>query len=150
MSRFAESEEGLAFIASAESRETSPEIMQAIAFFARDAEEAETVWQGDGFGVVCLRTDLWERVTGNGNRPAEDFVWGAAGAGWWKSMQVDAYVEAICEAGCGTFSHRDAARLFAEGVTAAEAAKRLNADLDEERTAPLPYDPLDHDHSMNA
>ena len=46
--------------AAADSRETSSEIMQAIAYFERDLSEAEALWAGDGFGVrldelcVCL------------------------------------------------------------------------------------------------
>jgi hypothetical protein len=36
-----------AFIATADSRETSPEVMAAIAFLARDTAEAEAIWNGD-------------------------------------------------------------------------------------------------------
>lgn len=59
------------------------------------------------------------------------------------------YVEAITASGCGTFSYEDVAKLFSEGVTAREAARRLNRDLAERRRAPPPFDPLDRDHSMN-
>ena len=74
------------FIASADSRETSPEIMEAIAFFARDLAEAEALWNGNGFGHVCHELDMWERVTKNGLHVSTDFVWGAAGTGWWSAI----------------------------------------------------------------
>lgn len=76
------------FIATADSRETSPEIMQAIVFFARSTGEAEALWNGDGFGDVCNPSDLWERVTGNGARAADEFCWGAAGAKWWDHLRA--------------------------------------------------------------
>jgi hypothetical protein len=82
MTKFNESDEGLAFIASGDSRETSPEIMEAIAFFARDLDEAEALWNGDGFGQIANPSDIWEHVTRNGLRDACDYVWGAAGANW--------------------------------------------------------------------
>jgi hypothetical protein len=71
------------FIATADSRETSPEIMEAIAFFARNKAEAEALWNGGGLGKICNPHDLWERVTKNGLRDADEFFWGAAGNGWW-------------------------------------------------------------------
>lgn len=86
MTKFSETTEGAAFIATADSRETSPEIMEAIAFFARNAAEAEALWNGDGFGVVCHPSDLWERVTGNGSREPTEFCWGAAGRNWWSHV----------------------------------------------------------------
>lgn len=87
MAKFNETPEAADFIASAESRETSKEIMEAIAFFAQNAKEAEDLWNGDGFGVVCSPTDLWEHVTNNGLREASDFVWGASGAHWWDDIK---------------------------------------------------------------
>ena len=77
-----------AFIATADSRETSPEIMQTIAFFARDINEAEALWNGDGFGVVCQVSDLWENVTNNGLVDATDFCWGAAGRNWMDALDA--------------------------------------------------------------
>ena len=50
MSQFYDSDEGLAFIATADSRQTSIEIMRAIAFMARNAKEAEAMWEGDLLG----------------------------------------------------------------------------------------------------
>lgn len=82
MTKFNETDEGLAFIATADSRETSREIMEAIAFFARNSAEAEALWNGDALGVVAAPLDIWEHVTKNGLRDASDYVWGAAGANW--------------------------------------------------------------------
>jgi hypothetical protein len=74
------------FIASGDSRETSSEIMQAIDYFARDLSEAEALWAGDGFGVVCQVSDLWENVTQNGLHDATEFCWGAAGRNWMDAL----------------------------------------------------------------
>jgi hypothetical protein len=83
---FSETAEAAAFIASADSRETSPKIMQAIVFFARDLREAEALWNGDGFGCICHPSDLWEHVTGNGRIDPSEFCWGAAGTKWWHQI----------------------------------------------------------------
>jgi len=83
MTKFNETDDGVAFIVSAASRETDIAIMEAIAFFARNTTEAEALWNGDGFGTVCNVSDLWERVTNNGMHDAEDFCWGAAGSKWF-------------------------------------------------------------------
>jgi hypothetical protein len=90
MTKFRETQEGTDFIASADSRETSREIMEAIAFFARNLAEAEALWNGDGFGVVCHPSDLWEHVTGNGRREASEFCWGASGSRWWDEIKGEA------------------------------------------------------------
>ena len=76
MALFCNTVDGIAFIATADSRETSPEIMQAIAFFAKDAEEANALWNGDGFGTVCHLHDVWEYATGNGHLSGADLYWG--------------------------------------------------------------------------
>jgi hypothetical protein len=83
MTKWNETQEAADFIATGDSRETSREIMEAIAFFARNQDEAEALWNGDGFGTVCLPTDMWEKVTKNGLRDASDFCWGASGSRWW-------------------------------------------------------------------
>lgn len=88
MEKFIDSADAQAFIASADSRETSVEIMQAIAFFAQNADEAVALWEGDGFGSVCHPTDLWEHVTNNGQRDASEFFWGAAGPRWWAEFEA--------------------------------------------------------------
>ena len=61
--------------ATADSRETSPEVMAGIAFFARDMAEAEAVWNGDMAGI-CHPSDLWEAATSNGLIDAETLYWG--------------------------------------------------------------------------
>jgi hypothetical protein len=76
MTKFRETDAAADFIASAASRETSPEVMQAIAFFARDAAEAEALWQGDGIGRIAHASDIWEHATGNGRLRGDDLFWG--------------------------------------------------------------------------
>ena len=83
MTKFNETDAGFAFIATAHSRETSPEIMNAIAFFARDAAEAEAIWEGTAIGKACTMLDIWENATGNGSIEANDLCWGAAGSQWF-------------------------------------------------------------------
>jgi hypothetical protein len=86
MTKFVETTAAADFIATADSRETSREILEAIAFFAADLAEAEALWAGDGFGVVCQVSDLWEQVTQNGLRDATEFFWGAAGRNWFDAL----------------------------------------------------------------
>ena len=83
MTKWTETQEADDFIASGDSRETSAEIMRAIAFFARNQAEAEALWNGAGFGTVCHTTDLWEHVTKNGHYSPDEFCWGASGSQWW-------------------------------------------------------------------
>ena len=87
MAHFRDTEAGEEFVATADSRETSPEIMEAIAFFARDAGEAVALWEGDGFGTVCHPSDMWEHVTKNGLLEAGSFRWGASGSAWWDAIK---------------------------------------------------------------
>jgi len=82
-----ESDEAQAFIESANSRETSIEIMKALAFFARNASEAESLWNGDGFGKIAYLSDIVEHVTKNGLIDAADFCWGASGTNWAQAEQ---------------------------------------------------------------
>ena len=86
MTNFRDTPDGAAFIAEANSRQTSPEIMSAIAFFARDRAEADALWNGDGLGVICTPLDLWEHVTGNGQRDTRGYCWGAAGSAWYAAI----------------------------------------------------------------
>lgn len=76
MTHYRDTAAAAAFVASAGSRETSPEVMKAIAFFARDAAEAEALWQGDGIDRIAGATDLWEHATGNGRLDGGDLFWG--------------------------------------------------------------------------
>ena len=82
MMRWRDTPEADAFVASADSRETSPEILRAIAWFADSLDEANACWEDPDRSGVATVLDIWERVTGNGRRPAEDYCWGAAGSRW--------------------------------------------------------------------
>jgi hypothetical protein len=75
MTNFSDTDAGAEFIASGASRETSPEIMEAIAFFARNGKEADEFWNGDFDGRVDLLS-FWENATGNGSREDTDLIWG--------------------------------------------------------------------------
>lgn len=90
MTKWRDTQEAADFIASGDSRETSKEIMQAIAFFARNKEEAIALWEGSGWGVVCNPIDLWENVTLAGLREAEEFYWGSSGNRWWPMADIEA------------------------------------------------------------
>ncbi len=59
------------------------------------------------------------------------------------------YCDGIVAAGCPTFGYDAAAECLDDGLGCHSAAARLNQRLAEERAAPLPYDPLDRDYSMN-
>lgn len=76
MTKFRDTEAAEAFIATASSRETSKEVMTAIAFFARDEAEAVSLWNGDGLGTVANLSDIWEHATNNGSRDDNEIVWG--------------------------------------------------------------------------
>lgn len=80
MTKFNQTDAGAAFIASGPSRETSTEVMEAIAFFARDANEAENFWNGDFNGQIDFLS-IWENATSNGAKDA-DLIWGDAGDCW--------------------------------------------------------------------
>jgi hypothetical protein len=63
---------------------------------------------------------------------------------------LGAFMEAISHAGCPNFDCKGAARMLNDGKTPAEAAALLNAEHAENLEGPPPYDPLDHDYSLNA
>ena len=76
MTPFRETDDAADFIATADSRETSPEVMKAIVFFARDLAEAEAIWEGN-LENICDVSDLWENATNNGKLPdSETLFWG--------------------------------------------------------------------------
>lgn len=81
MTKFNETQAAADFIASADSRETSREVMQAIAFFARDEAEAEAIWNGDAIDVACTLLDIWENATNNGANDV-NLNWGVNGDSW--------------------------------------------------------------------
>lgn len=76
MTKFRDTDSAAAFISTAASRETSKEVMQAIAFFARDEAEAVALWDGDAIGTVANRSDIWENATNNGKIDDTELFWG--------------------------------------------------------------------------
>lgn len=69
-----------AFLQESESRETSPEILEACWWAAAgDYPEAVRVWE-DPTDDESL--EIWSRVTKNGRIPSSDYCWGAAGRQW--------------------------------------------------------------------
>jgi uncharacterized damage-inducible protein DinB len=76
VTHFRETVEGRAFVASADSRETSHEVMEAIAYFALHLADAEAIWMGDFSTGACNPAELWERVTQNEMLVANSFFWG--------------------------------------------------------------------------
>jgi hypothetical protein len=86
MTKWTETDEALAFIATGDSRETSPEIMRAIAYFAHNLAQAEAVWaDGPEFHGINV-SDIWEVATGNGrDGDGSELCWGAAGSHWMES-----------------------------------------------------------------
>jgi hypothetical protein len=85
MTNFRDTDEAATFIATAASRETSIEVMRAIAFFARDLSEAEAIWDGDA--IDCTMQDIWENATSNGAKNV-DLCWGDAGEAWADDFAV--------------------------------------------------------------
>lgn len=76
MTRYYDTQAAVEFIASANTRETSREVMEAIAFFARSTEEADALWNGDSIGKIANLSDIWENATNNGSRDDEELFWG--------------------------------------------------------------------------
>jgi hypothetical protein len=76
MTKFAETQSAAKFIATHDSRETSPEVMEAIAFFAADLAEAEAIWADGHIGGEDFALPIWERATGNGRLDDETLFWG--------------------------------------------------------------------------
>lgn len=82
MERFDETKAGARFLASGASRETSREVMEAIAFFARNFDEADAIWNGDAIGKACTLLGIWEHATNNGTDKNADLCWGDSGEDW--------------------------------------------------------------------
>jgi hypothetical protein len=64
------------FIRTADSRQTSHEIMAAIRAVAGNDAAAVRVWEDPTYAESLA---VWERVTGNGQRDSSDYYWGASG-----------------------------------------------------------------------
>ena len=75
MTLFVHSEDGVAFIASAAVRQTSPEVMKAFAWLARDEADAEQLWEGTGFSGVLTLFDVVEAATTKPRRKATNLLW---------------------------------------------------------------------------
>lgn len=75
--KFQDTAEGIAFIASADSRETSKEVMETIAFFARNLSEAEKLYNGD-FYDICSPQGFQEHLSKNGLLDIHSFYWGGS------------------------------------------------------------------------
>ncbi len=77
MSQFSGTADGVNFVATADSRETSECVMWAIAYHARDLSEAERFWQGD-FPHHDGRWEaaIWETATQNGAIDDTSLFWG--------------------------------------------------------------------------
>lgn len=74
------------FIDTADSRETSPELMDAILFVADGNEsEAVRIWEEP---TAEEAVSIWERVTKNGLVPSTEFCWGASGSKWAATLDV--------------------------------------------------------------
>ena len=74
------------FIDTADSRETSPELMDAILFVADGNEsEAVRIWEEP---TAEEAVSIWERVTKNGLVPLTEFCWGASGSKWAATLDV--------------------------------------------------------------
>jgi hypothetical protein len=74
------------FIESANSRETSAELMEAILYVAGSEGAAVRVWEEPTEAEALA---IWERVTKNGLLDSTDFCWGVAGSGWAKALGVE-------------------------------------------------------------
>lgn len=74
------------FTATADSRETSQEIIDAIWYVSGKTEaEAVRVWEDPRNEEL---TAIWEIVTSNGVRKSSDYVWGANGSRWYETRAV--------------------------------------------------------------
>jgi hypothetical protein len=79
-----------AFLQSAASRETSPEIIAAIWDIAGGNEDfADRVWEDPTYAEIWA---VWDIVTDDGARDSTAFVWGASGAEWAEMLIYSARV----------------------------------------------------------
>lgn len=74
------------FISTADSRETSVEIMEAILAVAGSQSAAVRVWDEPTYEETLA---VWERVTKNGLRDSTDYCWGAAGSAWAAAAGIE-------------------------------------------------------------
>jgi hypothetical protein len=74
------------FIDTADSRETSPEIMEAIAGLSRSDENAVGIWEAPSPEEALA---IWERVTRNGLVSSTEFCWGSSGGRWAEILGLE-------------------------------------------------------------
>jgi hypothetical protein len=86
MSQGPKQESNMNFIETADSRETSRKIMEAIRAVAGSETAAVRVWEAPSYEEALA---VWERVTNNGNTDSTDFCWGAAGSAWAAAKGIE-------------------------------------------------------------
>ena len=74
------------FITTADSRETSAEIMEAILVVAGSDAASVRVWEEPTYEEALA---VWERVTNNGLIPSADYCWGASGSRWASAVGIE-------------------------------------------------------------
>jgi len=74
------------FTDTADSRNTSAEIMNAIRNVAGSESAAVRVWEEPTYEEALA---VWERVTNNGNTDSTDYCWGAAGSAWASANGIE-------------------------------------------------------------
>lgn len=79
MTTFANTDAAAEFIATANSRETSKTVMEAITQFAADAAEAETIWENglNSFDDQSAKAFI-DTATRDGTIDLDDLCWGAS------------------------------------------------------------------------
>lgn len=112
------------FIESANSRETSVELMEAILYVAGSEEAAARLWEEPTEAEALA---VWERVTKNGLIDSTDFDWGAAGANWATALGIVRSGYAIVD----QFSHLNGTDAGREAVEEYESAAKAGKDHDE-------------------
>lgn len=74
------------FIDTADSRNTSREIMEAIRAIAGGDTAAILMWNEPTHEQTLA---VWERVTNNGQRDSTDYCWGASGSAWAAAAGIE-------------------------------------------------------------
>ena len=73
------------FVESADAKETSNEIMEAILYAAGgDGARAERIWADPTESEMIA---IWEHVTKNGLNKSSEFFWGAEGNSWASNIE---------------------------------------------------------------
>jgi len=67
------------FMNSSNSRQTSPEILEAIAIQSDSARSPADIWDDPTYPEALA---IWEIVTNNGLRDSAEYLWGEMGSVW--------------------------------------------------------------------